>query len=91
MDTIEQRTQKVFAGMSVACNCGGPQYGTDHAPDCAANLAWDNAKEEATDQLFQEESPNEPADDRAACGGCGARISDAEFDDNHGLCNHCGR
>ena len=32
---------------SVCCNCGGPQYGTDHAPDCALNLAWDDAIAEA--------------------------------------------
>lgn len=25
-----------YRGYDVAnCNCGGPQYGTDHAPDCA--------------------------------------------------------
>lgn len=27
----------------IGCNCGGPQYGTDHAPDCAIELAWDEA------------------------------------------------
>ena len=25
----------VYKGYEIrACNCGGPQYGTDHSPDC---------------------------------------------------------
>ena len=88
-DTLEQRTAKIYKYANARCDCGGPAMGTAHAPDCAIELAWDNAKEEAADQLFQEEGPDETADDRAACGGCGARVDDATFDDNHGLCSGC--
>jgi hypothetical protein len=28
---------------NISCNCGGPQYGTAHAPDCAIERAWDLA------------------------------------------------
>ena len=29
----------LYRGRKIAdCNCGGPQYGTDHAPDCAMIL-----------------------------------------------------
>lgn len=36
----------------VRCDCGGPQYGTDHAPDCAITLAWDRCYDEATEDLY---------------------------------------
>lgn len=29
------------------------------------------------------------ADDSVSCKGCGNPITDAEHDDNHGLCNKC--
>lgn len=27
----------------ITCNCGGPQYGTAHSPDCDVERAWDFA------------------------------------------------
>lgn len=41
--------QRLFSKWAIPCNCGGPQYGTDHAPDCATELAWDDAWEVAED------------------------------------------
>ena len=41
---------------NVVCDCGGPQYGTDHSPDCEINLAWDTALELYFDELYEEEN-----------------------------------
>jgi hypothetical protein len=33
---------RIKAG-EVKCDCGGPQYGTGHSPDCQIERAWDDA------------------------------------------------
>ena len=35
------------------CNCGGPQYGTAHSPDCALLLAYDVAEELWKDMVYE--------------------------------------
>ena len=48
------RASSILRATGVVCNCGGPQYGTDHSPDCAILLAWDDAVEEARQQIWDE-------------------------------------
>jgi hypothetical protein len=52
--TIQRRAEKILREMEAACNCGGPQYGTDHAPDCSLEHARDDAWEEAQQQTWEE-------------------------------------
>jgi hypothetical protein len=45
MTIIEKATKELrkrIKSGEVRCNCGGPQMGTDHSPDCQINLAWDD-------------------------------------------------
>ena len=35
------------------CDCGGPQYGTPHAPDCRLLLALDAAEEAWREEVYQ--------------------------------------
>lgn len=53
MPTEIQLATKLLKERKIPCNCGGPQYGTDHSPDCAVCLAWDDAIEDARQQLFE--------------------------------------
>jgi hypothetical protein len=56
----------------ITCNCGGPQYGTDHAPDCALVLAWDDYSH--SDDEEPEFNPTLEDDTCERCGmmdGCG--------------------
>jgi len=45
MNMVDRNTYYVrwLREHSIECNCGGPQYDTGHAPDCALELAWDHA------------------------------------------------
>ena len=52
--TIEARARKILSEMNAICNCGGPQYGTAHAPDCEFELAADEAWREAQDEAQDE-------------------------------------
>jgi len=40
----------------VACNCGGPQLGTAHAPDCRIEIEWGAAMDEARDEISEAEA-----------------------------------
>jgi len=59
IDEIKRATE-IMKEWNVKCNCGGPQYGTDHAPDCAINLAWDDAIEQARDEQYELEIAQDP-------------------------------
>jgi hypothetical protein len=52
-EASEELRKRVRAG-TVRCNCGGPQYGTDHSPDCQVNLAWDQVVQETKDRRAEE-------------------------------------
>lgn len=52
----EKLANKLLRQGGSACDCGGPQYGTAHAPDCAFVLAADNAWQEAGDILWDRQS-----------------------------------
>jgi len=41
--TRNEYFRKYVKDHKIVCNCGGPQYGTDHSPDCTYVLAWDDA------------------------------------------------
>lgn len=55
--SIDNQAREIVKRRRVRCDCGGPYYGTDHAPDCALVLAYDDAREEAED--FQWEMMSE--------------------------------
>lgn len=38
-----------------ACNCGGPQYGTGHAPDCESVLSYDDCVQDADQIIYERE------------------------------------
>jgi len=59
--TKDTLTLEMLAKLGARCDCGGPQYGTAHAPDCALELAWDEASEIAEDILYQRESEGVPS------------------------------
>ena len=37
----------------IKCDCGGPQSGTAHAPDCRLLLALDDAEEAWREEVYQ--------------------------------------
>ena len=82
--SLDEFYKQEIARKGITCNCGGPQYGTDHSPDCELLLAWDEAKDLYNDLFNQQE-----ISDHITCTRCGCKISDADHDDNHGLCNNC--
>lgn len=41
----------------VKCNCGGPSLGTDHAPDCQVNLAWDDVVADVKQDIYERDNP----------------------------------
>ena len=44
MKVIEAATKEYRAQLragAIKCSCGGPACGTDHAPDCELEFAWD--------------------------------------------------
>ena len=51
---VEKRAEAIFEGLNVECTCGGPANGTGCAPDCQTWLKWDEAVDEAADQLHEE-------------------------------------
>lgn len=52
-DNPHHLAQEMFQAMRPHCNCGGPQMGTDHSPDCEYVLAWDRAVATARDEHYQ--------------------------------------
>lgn len=43
-----------YKGKEIAeCNCGGPQYGTAHAPDCELILDATQVDKELRDEAFE--------------------------------------
>ncbi len=49
-----------FARKTLTCNCGGPQYGTGHSPDCLLEMGLEDAYREAADDwYFAHESEDE--------------------------------
>jgi hypothetical protein len=47
------------------CNCGGPQYGTDHSPDCE----WELDAMRRQDQWEEDEAQDDGYDEGMAQGG----------------------
>lgn len=46
-----------YRGHEIAdCNCGGPQYGTDHAPDCQMVLDAIEVDHEIEDENWERQS-----------------------------------
>lgn len=45
------------------CSCNGPSCSTDHAPDCAINLAWDDFREEKTQTEYEAKCAVEDAEE----------------------------
>jgi hypothetical protein len=43
---------------TVRCNCGGPQYGTDHSPDCDLLIAEDAAEELRKEGVYNDRMAN---------------------------------
>lgn len=54
--------RKAVKAGTYTCTCGGPQYGTDHAPDCDIVLGWDESRQEAEDEWYEANLPDEPDD-----------------------------
>ena len=54
--TIDERTTEILRDMGARCNCGGPQCGTDHSPDCEWELAGLDAYEQAQDEEYQRQT-----------------------------------
>lgn len=50
---LHTRATALMRERGIVCNCGGPQYGTDHAPDCALERAWDDAMEDAKQEYYE--------------------------------------
>lgn len=36
-----------------SCNCGGPQYGTEHSPDCAWELSALDLQDEYENEMYE--------------------------------------
>jgi hypothetical protein len=52
----DQVYKDYMAHPEAVCNCGGPQYGTGHSPDCELIVwedeCWQNALEIAYDEIM---------------------------------------
>ena len=59
---LSEENMKYLGYNIKSCNCGGPQYGTDHSPDCAmildARCIEELIEDEETDRLDAEEERN---------------------------------
>ena len=51
------------------CNCGGPQMGTGHSPDCENILSLDDLWEEYKDYLYEQEIKEEEEEDEVDFSG----------------------
>lgn len=62
------------------CNCGGPQYGTDHAPDCEYEVSALDLQEQFDDEMVERYEGETDYDIEMAQGGAG--YNDFMFGDN---------
>ena len=53
-DLVTKRTRELFKELGAPCNCGGPQSGTKHSPDCEMLLSWDHLRDVAEDEIADE-------------------------------------
>lgn len=45
----------IYKGQQIQdCNCGGPSYGTDHAPDCAMILDAEDVDHDDSEEIQEE-------------------------------------
>ena len=51
---LAHAARAILARDGAVC-CGGPASGTDHAPDCAFVLAWEEAAEELEAERYEAE------------------------------------
>ncbi len=53
------------------CNCGGPQYGTDHAPDCEWEVSALDLQDLFDDQMGERYDYEDDHDAEMCIGGAG--------------------
>ena len=51
------------------CNCGGPQYGTDHSPDCEYELSALDLQDQFDDEMAERYDGETDYDEGMAQGG----------------------
>ena len=56
MPPLTEKQHKAFVAKyikGIKCDCGGPQYGTAHAPDCRLLLALDDAEAAWREEVYE--------------------------------------